>query len=173
MTSPTSNGGSESSTLCDERFVKAAAYLDAFELSLGLPRACPAGVVNEASRLLALEPGLLSRMSCAQCAEGAFVLAQYAFFLQRSLNEQQAALRYANSLMKRGAAPFLASVSGYSMEERMLGAVGLSPEADRASREAIRAQLKLDRLSFLAVSVQAVCKTLTSLAYSKQADGGD
>lgn len=165
MTSPTNSGGDASSTPSplEVRAEAVGDELDAFERASGLPGACPAEVENESRRLLALPPAALKRLTAAECGEAAFTLMQFAFYVQRAVNRQQARARWADESIRRMVAPRLGAVAGHSMDERRLLAVRESDAATRADRLRVEALLRLDRLSYLAGRVHEVARALMSL----------
>lgn len=141
--------------------------LDSFAAKCGLPEGCPLTVENEAKRLLTLEPGQLAALTRTQCAEGAFVLFQFAFFLQKASNREQSRVRWAEKTCKKIVASRLSQYKAYSFEERLLLATQDDDAASGVDVKGVNAQLKLDRLAYLSMKVEGLARSLETLRMEK------
>lgn len=141
--------------------------LDRWESSLGLPVSCPVEVELEATRLLSISPRVLHAMGSADLGEAAYVLEQFAFFLQRATNREQTRLRRAEENVRRLIAPHLQKVSAYSWDERKLLAVRYSQAAREQDNERVEAQLRVDRLAYLAARVGGLVKAFQGLQQAR------
>lgn len=137
--------------------------LDDFESQNGLPIGIPLSVESEAKNILTIEPEMLKRMGAAQCSEAAVVLIQYAFYLQRVANRLQSRIRWAEESVRKTIAPILGEQRGYSFEERRLQAVRQDEAASKADEIRVKAQLKLDRVSYLSTKVESMSRALQNI----------
>ena len=120
--------------------------LDAWEGELALPK-ISLEVENEARRLLGLSPTELKQMDAFACGEAAYVLTQFAFFLQRAVNKETARIRWVAC-----AFPKLKN-----------------PESVRRAND-IRSesQIRKDRISFLAASVSEAARAMMAMQTTKR-----
>lgn len=152
----------------EERLEQLSNDLDDYARSLGFPGKLPAEVESEVARLLALTPGQLSRLSAIECSEGAFLLCRFATHLQNALNREQARLRWAEECIRKIIAPHLAQQKGYSFEERKLLAVRDNDAASNIDTLRVKAQLRIERVSYLSNKVENMARSLMALAQSKR-----
>jgi hypothetical protein len=138
------------------------------EGQLGLPRETPPHLESEVGRLLSLSPSALHKMSAEECGEGAFMLSQMAFHLQRVMNGEQARATGAALSVKKRVSSIVSKVPGFSYEERLYAAI----EEDEGARplEAVRVNslLVVERLRDLSYRVNEMGRALLSLQASKR-----
>lgn len=172
MTSPKTSGPSESSPAppasVEERLAEADAALDRFEHGMGIPAVGEDEVTLESRRWLAMPPSLLKKLSAVECGEGAYVLGQYAHRLQQACNREQGRLTWANESIKRVIAKVINNYKGVSFEERRLQAVRDNDAARALDAARVKAQLRLDRISYLSGKANDMAKTLLSLGNAKR-----
>ncbi len=160
---PSSSGPSAS-----VRSAEAGEALDRFASAVGLPVVLPPGVEDEARRYLDLGPESLRKLSGSDCGEGAYMLERLALHIQDACNREAARVRWADETVRKLIAPRLAEQRAYSFEERRLLAVGTDPEAARVDALRVKAQLRVDRVSYMAGKVEAMARTLMALQQSKR-----
>jgi hypothetical protein len=152
----------------DERLAETDSGLDGFERGLGVPALAGEDEVTvEARRLLGMAPSAVRKMGAVECGESAYVLGQFAFRLQQAQNREQGRVTWATEAVKRTIAPRVDKYSGYSFEERKLKAVRDDEAASKLDAIRVRAQMRLDRLSFMAARADGLVKTLLSLKNTK------
>lgn len=127
-------------------------------------------MTTEARRLLNMTPSLLRKMSAVDCAEAAFCLGQYAHRVQQAINREQGRVTWAAESVKRIIAKKVNNYKGYSFEERKLQAVNDDDAARKLEQIRVRAQLRIDRVSYLAARADGMAKTLLSLKNAKQGE---
>lgn len=141
--------------------------LDEFEAGLGLPPHCPPAVEVEATRLLQMEPAQLRLLTAAECGENAFALEQFAFFLQRAANREQARLHRAEAVLRRLLPPLLRGRREYMLEEKKMMAVSESAECREWECRRAEAQLRLDSLLYLANRVSALANLFVNIQQTR------
>lgn len=124
--------------------------LDEYEAGLGIPLQCPPAVESEATRLLKLEPAQLRLLTAAECGENAFVLEQFAFFLQRAINREQVRLHRAEAVLRQLLPHLLQTRREYMLEEKKMMAISESSQCREWECHRMTAQLRLDSLLYLA-----------------------
>lgn len=157
----------------DRKVAKAEAALDDFERSIGLP---PFGLGlpdtrGEAKSLLEMTPDRLRKMTAIECGESAFILEQFATHLQRALNRLQSRAKMADEAIRKLIRGKLKAQAGYSFEERRLQAIHGDAAAQEWETIRVQAQLKIERLSYLASKVNQQADRLGSLQFSKRKRG--
>lgn len=141
--------------------------LDEYERSLGLPATCPNPVEVEATRLLSLLPEELRHLTDEECGEAAFVLEQYAFYLQRSINREQVKMHRADAILRRLLPELLAGRREYMFEEKKMMAISESSQCVAMERQRLEAQFRVDRLVYLANRVSALSGLFVNLQQLK------
>lgn len=111
---------------------------------------------------------MLRKLSAVECAESAFVLGQYAHRLQQARNREQARVTWAEQSIRRLIASKVNNYKGVSFEERRLQAVKGDDAAQKLDAIRVKAQLRIDRVSFLADKANDLAKSLLSLKNAKQ-----
>lgn len=103
--------------------------------------------LDEVDKILNMSRGVLNDLSAREAGENAFVLAQYAFVLQRRENQCRAFLRWANNHKHR---------------------VGMGSR-DSFIFEAIeKCELRLDRIQYLSRRIEFMAERLKDLQYLKR-----
>ena len=149
----------------EDRLREVDRVLDEYERSLGMP---PFPVETPAREYMSLTREQLRAMSAVDCAEAAALLLDYAGHLQRALNREQARVTWARESVRKMVAPQLPQQKGGYFEERLLHAVRGNDAASKVDSLRVKAQLRVDRVSYLAESVRAKAKALTDLYYAKR-----
>lgn len=163
------NAGQDSSSpaKADSITSKLDKLLQQYEEGIGLPLA-PEN--DEAARLLSLKGEDLRRMNSEECGEGAFLLRQRAYHVQREHNKEVGHANWCKDRIRELVADKVGSIKGFSYEERR--AVACLPANNVAGwkmeRLRIAAQLRADRLNFLATRISEMAKSLEDLSYSKR-----
>jgi hypothetical protein len=154
----------------DDRVAELDRSLDGYEAGLGLPADGFPEVEQEAKRLLGLSPSVLRKMSAVEAGEAAYVLRQFSFHLQRAVNREQGRVRWAEECIKQTVAKTVNQYKGVSYEERKAQAVRDNDAALKMDRVRVHAQLRVERVAFLAAKVGDMAKSLESLQFSKKSE---
>lgn len=155
------------------RLAELDTILDTYERGLGLAFAGDDEVTEEGRRLIDLPPSAVRKLSPMDASVGAYTLQQFAMRLQRAVNREQGRVTWACSSINRMIAKKLGLYTGYSLEERRLKAVADDDVARKLDEIRVHAQLRLDRVSFLAGKVESLAKTLLSIKNTKTGGFGD
>ncbi len=159
MTNQTSDGSNTSVPQGAEAKQKVATEkLDEFEVTQGLPETISFKAVNEATRLLAIEPAVILKMSKEEKEQASIILRLYSFHLQRLANREQAKVTQAKEGINKAIRGIVAGCKGYSFDERKLVAIAGNDAAQKYDQLRVQAQLKLDRLSYLSMKVMDVAR---------------
>lgn len=148
-----------------EELHKWDAILDNYECSLGLPRYSGGPSVIEP--YLNMSRDRLEKLTPADCGIIAYEIAQYLFYLQRSVNREETRVKWATSTLKRTIADELGQYQGY-YEERLIKAVRGNERADKLDKIRIYAQQRVDRLSYLATSLKNIMEAAKQIAMAKR-----
>jgi hypothetical protein len=155
----------------DERLAELDRILDEYELRLGVPALTGEDeVTTEARRVLDLPPSELRKMSAIDCGVAAHVMEQFGRRVQQAVNREQARVTWADRSINRIIAKKVNNYKGYSFEERKLQAINDDDAASKLDEIRVKAQLRIDRISYLAARASGQAKTLLSIKNSKQGD---
>lgn len=160
------NESSAKQLTIQQRVGQLGSDLDDFEKSIGLP---PLGSPNvTALALLDLTKEQLRGMTRDDCSEGAALLAQYSFYLQRVSNREKVIIDYCDSSINAIVRPRLNQQKGWSYDERRLLAIAENDVARHLEGVQVKAQTRLNRLGFLASKVENMSRRLSELADAKR-----
>lgn len=98
--------------------------------------------------------------------ESAFCLEQYAFFLQKATNREQARMARAEERLRRLLPSLLEQRREYMLEEKKLMAIGGSPQARELERQRVTARLRLESLAYMAARVASLARVFLALQAS-------
>jgi hypothetical protein len=115
-------------------------------------------------------PAEVRRLAPVDLGYAALALSQFAFRLQRAVNRELARVTWAAESVRSVIARTVAKYPGYSFEERRLQAVRDNDVATRLDQIRVRAQLRVDRLSYLSGRASDMARTLLSIKNSRQGD---
>ena len=146
--------------------------LDQFERSLGLPVACPEMVEQKALEIMRITPSSLEKLSDIECGESAFVLLQYAMYLQKACNKIRCRLRWCEENIFAIIAPLLPQQKAYSLDERKALAIQQSGIASSINGFRVQLQIRLERIMYLTDKLDAMARSLLSLQSTKRAGRG-
>lgn len=143
--------------------------LDEYESSIGL------GKYNEVhnfsedelSSYLNMNRDTLEKLSPEDCAQISYRLAQYAFFLQRTVNREIARHNWADESIKETIADDINNYKGYGFLEKSLQAIKHNDKASNINRIKKYAQQRIDRLSYLANNVKNLSDIILSIQRTK------
>jgi len=142
-----------------------------YEEGIGLP---PAPENDEAEFFLSLKKDQLRKLSAEECGEGAYLLKQRAYHIQRSLNIETSHLNWSESKIREAIAGAVGKCPGYSYEERR--AVAVTPANNHYAHKLecikVQIQLRLDRLNYLANRLSEMARALEELQQTKRRQHG-
>lgn len=141
--------------------------LDEYESSLGLPKASE---FSEIKDYLTMSRHQIEQLSPLQCCEIAFILSQFAFFIQKESNKQTARLNRTKLLIKEKLASVIHQYKGYSYEERLQQAVQDNSYALKLREIEKQAQQRVDLLAFLSSNIKDMSRTLISIYGAKKSE---
>jgi flagellar biosynthesis chaperone FliJ len=113
----------------------------------------------------------IEKLAPEDCAQISYRLAQYAFFLQRTLNREIARHNWAEENIKETIADELNNYKGYGYMEKSLQAIKHNDKACSLQKIKKYAQQRMDRLSYLAGSVKNMSDILLSIQRTKVKHG--
>lgn len=108
-------------------------------------------------------------MTSQECGESAYVLEQYALFIQRATNREQARIHRSEELLRKLLPSLLRDRREYMFDEKKMMAVADSPQAMELERLRVEGVLRLDRLAYMAARISSVSKLMLSLQQTKGA----
>lgn len=108
-------------------------------------------------------------MTTQDCGEAAYVLEQFALFVQRATNKEQARAHRCEELLRKLLPSLMKDRREYMLDEKKMMAVASSPQAMDLERARVDAVLKLDRLAYMAARISAVAKLFVNLQQTKGA----
>lgn len=147
--------------------------LDEYENSIGLGKYSDVVGFSEAelNNYFSMNRDALEKLGPEDCAQISYRLAQYAFFLQRTLNREIARCNWADTSIKESIADEINNYKGYGYIEKSLQAIKHNDKASSLNKIRKYAQQRMDRLSYLANSVKNLSDILLSIQRTKVKHG--
>lgn len=143
--------------------------LDEYESSIGLGKYSDVHnfTESELSNYFTMSRDSVEKLTPEDCAQISYRLAQYAFFLQRTLNREIARHNWAEETMKETIADEINNYKGYGFVEKSLQAIKHNEKASALNRIKKYAKQRMDRLSYLANSVKNLSDIILSVQKTK------
>jgi len=143
--------------------------LDEYESFIGLGRYNEAhGFTDgELNKYFTMSRDVIEKLTPEDCAQISYRLAQYAFFLQRTLNREIARNNWAEETIKETIADEINNYKGYGFLEKSLQAIKHNDKATNLNKIKKYAQQRMDRLSYLANSVKNLSDVILSVQRTK------
>lgn len=147
--------------------------LDEYESSIGLGKYSQTHSFTESelSEYLNMSRDSIEKLTPEDCAQISYRLAQYAFFLQRTLNREIARHNWAEESIKETIADEINNYKGYGFLEKSLQAIKHNDKASSLNKIKKYAQQRMDRLSYLANSVKNLSDIILSVQRTKVKHG--
>lgn len=147
--------------------------LDEYESSIGLGKYSDSHnfTQSELNEYFTMTRDVIEKLTPEDCAQISYRLAQYAFFLQRTLNREIARHNWAEETIKETIADEINNYKGYGFLEKSLQAIKHNDKASSLNKIQKYAQQRMDRLSYLANSVKNLSDILLSVQRTKVKHG--
>lgn len=147
--------------------------LDEYENSIGLGIYSDSHsfTENELNLYFTMNRDAIEKLNPEDCAQISYRLAQYAFFLQRTLNREIARHNWAEENIKETIADEINNYKGYGFMEKSLQAIKHNDKATSLNKIKKYAQQRMDRLSYLANSVKNLSDIMLSVQRTKVKHG--
>jgi len=147
--------------------------LDEYESSIGLGRYNDVHgfTEDELNTYFTMNRDAVEKLTPEDCAQISYRLAQYAFFLQRTLNREIARHNWAEETTKETIADEINNYKGYGFVEKSLQAIKHNEKASSLNKIKKYAQQRIDRLSYLANSVKNLSDIILSVQRTKVKHG--
>jgi hypothetical protein len=147
--------------------------LDEYESSLGLGQYSQLHNFSEdeLNNYFAMNRDAIEKLTPEDCAQISYRLAQYSFFLQRTLNREIARHNWAESTTKETIADEINNYKGYGFVEKSLQAIKHNDKAQALAKIQKYAKQRMDRLSYLANSVKNLSDIMLSVQRTKVKHG--
>ncbi len=147
--------------------------LDEYETSIGLGKYSDVHSFTEGelNDYFNMSRDVIEKLTPEDCAQISYRLAQYAFFLQRTLNREIARHNWAEETIKETIADEINNYKAYSFLEKSLQAIKHNDKASNLHKIKKYAQQRMDRLSYLANSVKNLSDIILSVQRTKVRHG--
>jgi hypothetical protein len=147
--------------------------LDEYESSIGLGKYNDVHgfTEDELNTYFTMNRDAVEKLTPEDCAQISYRLAQYAFFLQRTLNREIARHNWAEETTKETIADEINNYKGYGFVEKSLQAIKHNEKASSLNKIKKYAQQRIDRLSYLANSVKNLSDIILSVQRTKVKHG--
>lgn len=138
--------------------------LDEYEKGLGLPKYNSNGMPEqELNHYLTMDRTELEKITPEDCAQISYRLAQFSFYIQRTINREIARNNWADETIKMVIADEINNYKGYGYVEKSLQAIKHNEKAQAINKIKIYAKQRTDRLSYLANSIKNLSDILISI----------
>lgn len=147
--------------------------LDEYESTIGLSKYIEANsfAETELNEYFTMNRDSVEKLTPEDCAQISYRLAQYAFFIQRTLNREIARHNWAEESIKETIADEINNYKGYGFLEKSLQAIKHNEKASGLSKIKKYAQQRMDRLSYLANSIKNLSDIMLSVQRTKVKHG--
>lgn len=138
-----------------------------YEASLGLPEF---GFANEtrASDLIQLSESKLAKLTPSECAEGAYILEQFALYIQRAINRENAALLKLESELNSVIYSRPLKANGGSVEERRWYVIATDQNARELQNSITETKQKIETISHLSLKLERLSDRMDRMAYARR-----
>ena len=143
--------------------------LDAFEATLGVPSFSALAFQTEAAALMVLPPSEARKLTPEQADFASLTLTQYAAYLSRAAQREEARAHWARETVRRMTDPVLDNFRGYLLEERRAKAILADPKAQRVDRLRVLSEVRHRRILHMARHAGEVAKSFKSLSITRRA----
>lgn len=143
--------------------------LDDYEKTLSLPEYGAGCSVpeTEINNYLSMSRDQIEKLNPEDCAQIAYRLSQFGFYLQRSLNREIARFNWSEESIKESIADEINNYKGYGYLEKSLQAIKHNDRASNLYKIKKYAQQRMDRLSYLANNIKNLSDILLSIQRTK------
>ena len=142
--------------------------LDDYEKSISLPSYASSILQEEElNNYLTMDRDQLEKLSPEDCAQIAYRLAQFSFHIQRTINRETARHNWAEETIKETIADEINNYKGYGYIEKSLQAIKHNDKATTLSSIRKYAKQRIDRLSYIANSLNNLSSILLSIQKTK------
>lgn len=147
--------------------------LDEYESSIGLGKYSDIHnfTEEELSLYFTMNRDSVEKLTPEDCAQISYRLAQYAFFIQRTLNREIARHNWAEESIKETIADEINNYKGYGFVEKSIQAIKHNDKATTLNKIKRYAQQRMDRLSYLANSIKNLSDIMLSVQRTKVKHG--
>jgi hypothetical protein len=147
--------------------------LDEYESSIGLGQYSDVHgfTQGEFNGYFTMTRDTIEKLTPEDCAQISYRLAQYAFFLQRTLNREIARHNWSEESIKETIADEINNYKGYGYLEKSLQAIKHNDKASSLNKIKKYAQQRMDRLSYLANSIKNLSDIILSVQRTKVKHG--
>ena len=147
--------------------------LDEYETSIGLGKYTDVHnfTNGEINNYMTMTRDAVEKLNPEDCAQISYRLAQYAFFIQRTLNREIARNNWAEETIKETIADEINNYKGYGYLEKSLQAIKHNEKASNLNKIKKYAQQRMDRLSYLANSVKNLSDIILMVQRTKVKHG--
>lgn len=147
--------------------------LDEYESSIGLGKYSDVHNFTEAelNNYFTMSRDMVEKLTPEDCAQISYRLAQYAFFIQRTLNREIARHNWAEESIKESIADEINNYKGYGFLEKSLQAIKHNDKATSLNKIKKYAQQRMDRLSYLANSIKNLSDIILAVQRTKVKHG--
>lgn len=147
--------------------------LDDYESSVGLGRYNDSHGFNddELNNYFTMPRDSIEKLTPEDCAQISYRLAQYAFFIQRTVNRETARHNWAEETIKETIADEINNYKGYGFVEKSLQAIKHNEKAAALNKIKKYAKQRMDRLSYLATSIKNLSDIILSVQKTKVKHG--
>ena len=147
--------------------------LDEYESSIGLTKYPEEHSFSkeEFDNYFSMSRDIIEKLTPEDCAQIAYRLAQYAFFLQRTLNREIARHNWAEESIKESIADEINNYKGYGFLEKSLQAIKHNDKAEALNRIKKYAKQRMDRLSYLSNNIKNLSDVILSVQKTKVKHG--
>jgi len=124
---------------------------------------------DEVASIIGMKRSYLSKLSKTDCGECAFMLSQYALFLQKELNKETAVLEWVETNLNHVTGKYMGQQGGATLDERRSAVITENSYARDLFKLRNRVRLKTNSLNFLSQKIQYMSNVLLNIQGNRNA----
>jgi len=126
---------------------------------------------EELNKYFTMSRDTIEKQTPEDCAQIAYRLGQYAFFIQRTVNREIARHNWAEETIKETIANEINNYKGYGFVEKSLQAIQNNDKATSLNKIKKYTKQRIDRLSYLSNNIKNLSDILLSIQKTKVKHG--
>lgn len=135
--------------------------LDNYDVKIGLPKISETN--NLAEKYLNLDFAT-AKLTPDESAEAGAVLSQFSYYLQKTVNREEAKLVWLNGKIKKIIVGILPQIKSYNWSEREMSAIAQDDVAIQYDEERTRTEIRIKHLSYLSGKVEKLSEKYVELS---------
>jgi len=151
----------------EELQIQAEKTLDVYEKFSGIPEFVMYDT-DQVSKYFSMNITQLNKLSTIECAEAAYILAQYSFYFQRMYNRESAKHRWAQDQLSKLVCDKMKDYDKYAKYDHKISLIAKENNVVNRLQSVISyTSQMMERMNFLSTSIKTMCEAMSNLQKTK------